>query len=142
MRLRLAPGVVSPEFFVSYVRGSRAVADYLRKVNHGVTRDGINTAELLELPVVVPSFAEQIEIVSEVEQRLSIIRQVEDEVNADFRRVARLRQSILKRAFEGRLVEQDAGDEAADALLERVRASENASKDRKGLKKQNRRRGR
>lgn len=30
----------------------------------------------------------------------------------------RLRQSILKRAFEGRLVEQDATDEPAERLLE------------------------
>jgi type I restriction enzyme S subunit len=34
-----------------------------------------------------------------------------------------LRQSILKRAFEGRLVPQDPSDEPADRLLERIRAA-------------------
>ena len=34
---------------------------------------------------------------------------------------ANLRQAILKRAFEGRLVDQDPDDEPA-ALLERIRA--------------------
>lgn len=43
-------------------------------------------------------------------------------VAANLRRAERVRQSILKRAFEGKLVHQDANDEPASALLERIRA--------------------
>ena len=44
---------------------------------------------------------------------------------------SRLRQSILKRAFEGGLVPQDPADEPASVLLERIRAERNASKSPK-----------
>ena len=44
------------------------------------------------------------------------IDEMEAEVNADMRRSERLRQSILKRAFEGQLIPQDPTDEAANVL--------------------------
>ena len=43
-------------------------------------------------------------------------------VAAKLRRAERVRQSILKRAFEGKLVHQASNDEPASALLERSRA--------------------
>jgi len=47
---------------------------------------------------------EQVEIVAQVEAKLSNITQAEAEIKRSLERAARLRQAILKRAFEGRLV--------------------------------------
>jgi type I restriction enzyme S subunit len=77
----------------------------------------------------LPPLAEQEQIVSEVEQRLSIVTQLEAIVEANLKRAERLRQSILKEAFAGRLVPQDPNDEPASVLLERIR------KEREGQKK-------
>ncbi len=126
MRLRLARNVIDPYFFLAYVQGSQVVSDYVRKVNHGATRDGINTKQLLALPVPIPPFAEQRRIVAEVERRLSVAREAEKAVEANLKRIARLRQAILKRAFEGKLVPQDPNDEPADVLLERVKHNREA----------------
>ena len=49
-------------------------------------------------------FDEQTEIVAQVETKLSNIAQAETEIKRSLERAARLRQAILKRAFEGRLV--------------------------------------
>lgn len=73
----------------------------------------------LEFPL--PPLAEQEQIVAEVEQRLSVITQLESIVEANLKRAKRLRQSILKEAFAGRLVPQNPDDEPASVLLERIR---------------------
>ena len=67
------------------------------------------------------NLAKQRRIVAEVERRLSIAYDVEKTVTQSLAQAQRLRQSILKKAFEGRLVAQDASDEPAGVLLERIK---------------------
>jgi len=50
-----------------------------------------------------------------------VAQELEATVEANLKRAERLRQSILKRAFEGRLVSQDPNDEPASALLRTIR---------------------
>ena len=82
----------------------------------------INLSVLSSFPVPIPPLAEQRRIVTEVERRLSVIQQAEAAVEANLTRAERLRQSILKQAFSGKLVPQDPSDEPASVLLERIRA--------------------
>lgn len=42
---------------------------------------------------------------AEVERRLSVVEELEAVVSANLQRATRLRQAVLQRAFEGRLVE-------------------------------------
>ena len=130
MRLRLNPEVLIPAFYLAYVRGAKVVTDYVVKVNHGATRDGINTEQLLQMPVVLPPLAEQERIVAEVERRLSVVDELEKVVAANLKRADRLRQAILKDAFAGRLVPQDPKDEPASVLLERIKAERAAAQDK------------
>ncbi len=77
---------------------------------------------------------EQPIIVAEVERRLSISEEVESQVKANLKRSSRLRQSILKRAFEGKLVPQDPKDEPAAKLLERIAAQRNVLQPKKSAR--------
>ena len=77
--------------------------------------------------VALPPLAEQHRIVTEVERRLSVIHQADATVEANLTRAERLRQSILKQAFSGKLVPQDPNDESASELLKRIRAEREAS---------------
>lgn len=74
------------------------------------------------IPVAVPPLEEQHRIVSEVERQFSFIDAGDRAVDAGLARSVALRRSVLKAAFDGRLVPQDSSDEPASALLERVRA--------------------
>jgi type I restriction enzyme S subunit len=70
--------------------------------------------------IPLPPLTEQHRIVAEVERRLSVVAEVEAAVDTNLARAERLRQAILKRAFEGQLVPQDPDDEPASALLEQI----------------------
>ncbi len=71
----------------------------------------INKSKFAALPIMVPPFKEQTIIVDEIERCLSIIDEVDLAVDVCIQRAGHLRQSILKKAFSGKLVAQDENNE-------------------------------
>ena len=70
---------------------------------------------------MVPPFKEQTIIVDEIERCLSIIDEVNLAVDVCIQRSGHLRQSILKKAFSGKLVGQDNIDKPASELLRQTK---------------------
>jgi type I restriction enzyme S subunit len=60
----------------------------------------LNKSKFEALSVALPPVAEQARIVAEVDRHMSIIREVEAEVDANLHRASALRQSTLRKAFE------------------------------------------
>ena len=77
-----------------------------KRASTSAGQHNISMSVLARLPVPLPPLAEQDQIVSEVERRLSVIEELEAAVEANLTRADRLRQSILSEAFSGRLVKE------------------------------------
>ncbi len=75
-----------------------------RKSGSGGMQYALNSARIRDFEIPLPPLEEQRQIVGEVERRLSLAAGVESTLGASLSRAGRLRQAILKSAFEGRLV--------------------------------------
>ncbi len=63
--------------------------------------------KIKDAEISLPLFDEQVEIISEIESRLSVCDNMEETILKSLRQAEVLRQSILKKAFEGKLVKTE-----------------------------------
>jgi len=112
----------------------------LRRAASGGVQPNLNLGIVRAIRVPVPPMAEQRRVSEEADRSMSIARATFEAVTANELKAIRLRQSILKWAFEGRLVDQDPTDEPASVLLERIRAERaESTRPSRSVKRQRRR---
>jgi type I restriction enzyme, S subunit len=75
----------------------------LDELARATTVPSIRKGDVEGIKLKLPPLAEQTRIVAEVERRLSVVEELESVVTANLQRATRLRQSILQKAFSGRL---------------------------------------
>lgn len=111
------------------LRGCPAVQEQLYGEIQGVTRPGINGEILKRLIIPIAPLQEQRVILSRLESLFELAGVIDAAVEAVRRRADKLEQSILSRAFRGELVPQDANDEPAPILLDRIRIQKSRTHD-------------
>jgi type I restriction enzyme S subunit len=109
--------------YITYFLNSHFAKSYGNTVrSFGVNQSNINGTKLKGYPLPLAPLAEQHEVIQEIESRLSVCDKLENTLTEGLHQAEALRQSILKKAFEGKLVPQDPKDETASVLLERIKA--------------------
>lgn len=122
----------SPKFLAYYIRSSRG---YFEKASTSTTVQYLNKDNCNSLPFPVLFLKEQHQIVQEIESRLSVCDKMEESITESLEKAKALRQSILKKAFEGKLLtkaelqatRQQSDWEPAEKLLERIKGENNKS---------------
>lgn len=137
IRLRINPQASLPDY-IACIINSPLGQNYIAKVRHQVAgQANINSQNIREFPIPFTSLNEQGRITEQIEQFFSIIEELQGIIDVTSKRAERLRQSILREAFAGRLVPQDPDDEPAGELLKRIRRARQADskqKERNGKK--------
>ncbi len=84
-------------FFISFKQKLEELAPATAQKN-------INVDILEKVKISLPQISEQHQIVKEIESRLSVADKLEEQIKTSLQQAEALRQSILKKAFEGELV--------------------------------------
>ncbi|MCK4395045.1 restriction endonuclease subunit S [candidate division WOR-3 bacterium] len=122
IRVRVNNNAYLPDLLASYINSFYGRQYIASVISQQVGQANVNGTKLSLMPLTLPRLLEQHKIVEEIERRFSIADKIEKTVDQQLRQAERLRQSILKKAFEGKLAPQNSNDEPAERLLERIKA--------------------
>lgn len=114
-------GKILPEF-IFYFMVQKSFRKQAQNVMTGAVGQRRVPADYLKnIKINLPTLEEQKQIVEEIKKRFAVADEVEKAVEQNIEKAKQLKQSILKKAFEGRLVPQDPTDEPATKLLEKIK---------------------
>lgn len=122
--IRVSEAGCSAEFVYQYLVYQYEIT---RKIGSGNNQKALNKERVSELLLPLCGLDEMAEVVSKIDEKLSEADQLDQTLATALQQADALRQSILKKAFHGQLVEQDKNEEPATALLERIRAARSAN---------------
>ena len=102
IKLRVSP-ILHQKMFVVHAINSDVVKPQINLITKGVAQMKVSLGRFSSIAIPLPPLAEQKRIVEELERRLSVIDELESVVSSNLHRAARLRQSVLQKAFTGEL---------------------------------------
>lgn len=108
--------------YLYYSLLSPQIKSQIQRSIRQTTQANIGIQSIKDFKIKIGIKAEQQQIVKEIEKRLKVADRLEAVIRQNLDKAEQLKQSILKKAFEGRLVPQDPNDEPASVLLEKIKA--------------------
>jgi len=109
-RIKVNLKIVKPEYF-ELILNTPHYQREIEKMKSGISDSGLNLTQskFLKIEIPIPPLAKQQSIVDELESKLTVCDKIEETIIQSLQQAETLRQSILKKAFEGRLVNNPEG---------------------------------
>ena len=135
LKIDLDEKIILKKFFLMLFRSETFQRLIFEKSLGTAMPNMIGMAELKEIPIPIPSIAEQKIIIQEIESRLTVCDKVEQSISESLEKAKALRQSILKKSFEGKLLsaaeiarcKKEKDYEPAADLLAKIKAEKKKS---------------
>jgi len=107
--------------FIYWMLNSPNIQIKLLGLSGATAQQAIYLRDLRKVQIPILIIEIQNQIVKEIESRFSVYDKLEETVEQSLEKIKYLRQSILKKAFEGKLVSQDSNDLPAGELLKQIK---------------------
>jgi type I restriction enzyme S subunit len=103
------PVIAVNHVYLAWYLAGKNGQDQLQKLQRGATKVGLGLDDIKSVDVPLPPIKEQQAIVAEFERRLSIVNELQTQVEINIKRAENLRQAILKSAFTGNILSLQLG---------------------------------
>jgi len=121
--------IIVNQKWLYYMLNSNIVFKQAGNMATGTAQKTLGLGSLRNIVICLCQISEQLQIVSEIEARFSVVEKLEETISESLNKSEVMRHSILKKAFEGKLLNdleldetrKDPEWETADKLLERIK---------------------
>lgn len=127
-------GQINNEFLLYYLKSSLGVNLIKWYGDRGGVRSALRFSDLKKLDFPDITLEQQNKLLIRIQKLDKLLHELDRNLSTD--RIETLRQSVLQQAVEGKLCEQDANDEPASVLLEKIKAEKERLIAAKKIKKQ------
>lgn len=118
--IQVSKAGLSPEYLYYFLVGNY---EETRRKGSGGNQPALNKSRVQSMVFPLPPLEEQHRIAAELDRHFSFLERLDSELSNAWAQTSGLRQAVLHRAFQGKLVPQDHNDEPASALLERIQVA-------------------
>lgn len=104
LRIRLKNTLILNKYFIFQFRGALFQKKIFDQSQGTAMPNLVGIKDFKEIEILVPPINAQEKIINELESKLTVCDKIEETINHSLQQAETLRQSILKKAFEGKLV--------------------------------------
>ena len=102
MKIQINKRLALPKFITFYLASSNGIKELTKNAKHAVNQASINQTDVSNATIPLPTLFEQHQIVEILESKLTVCDKIEETISQSLLQAETLKQSILKKAFEGR----------------------------------------